>query len=387
MDRTLLRNVRILDPEGDELRPGSLLLEEGRIRAHLTHNDAIPGDARVIDLAGAFLSPGFIDLHFHGSAIFSDAENLNRALRVDAASCVRHGTTAFLPTTVTGPVTHLAEFVTQAASFISERPNGTAQAIGLHLEGPWIQPGAAGAQAKSSILPYRRTDGAELFDRAGGVLRLVTYAPEIAGAAELQDELTRRGIVGALGHSLASAESVTAATDRGARHVTHLFNAMGSFHHRKPGLAAAAMSDDRLTCDLICDGVHIHPRTVAIAARAAAGRLVLITDRVSPSASGSGAEALGSDSLHAEGGAWHLADGRLAGSSLSLDAALRNWIEFTGSSLVDAVRACTLEPARVLGVEADRGTLRPGARADLVILDDSLGVRETWVGGERVYTA
>jgi N-acetylglucosamine-6-phosphate deacetylase len=385
MSRTLLRNARMVDPEGEEIEPGSLLIEGGRIRAVMTRDDATFDDARVIDLRGALLAPGFIDLHFHGSAAFHDAADLHRALQFDAASCVRHGTTAFLSTSVTRPMTQLRSFVTQAASIVSEHAGDAARVIGLHLEGPWIGPGAAGAHSPGAIVPYRQAEAADLFDRSEGVLRLVTYAPEVDGAAALQAELTRRGIVGALGHSLADADSVAGATDRGARHVTHLFNAMGPFHHRKPGLATAALNDDRLTFDLICDGVHIHPQTAALAARAAGGRSVLITDRVDPTGAEVAAEAFGSSSLRAERGAWYLEDGRLAGSDLTLDAALRNWIDFTGASLLEAVRACTLRPARVLGIEADRGTLRVGGRADLVILDESLGVRETWISGERVY--
>jgi N-acetylglucosamine-6-phosphate deacetylase len=162
--------------------------------------------------------------------------------------------------------------------------------------------------------------------------------------------------------------------------VTHVWNAMSGIHHRAPGLAGAALADDRLSCDLICDGVHVHPLAVRLAARAKQGRLLLITDRVSPGA-GFGAGALVDD-----GTALRLADGRLAGSRLTLDRAVRNAEAFGAMTQLEAITAATLRPAQLLGLERERGTLRAGARADLVVLDGAGGVAETWLAGERAYT-
>jgi N-acetylglucosamine-6-phosphate deacetylase len=158
---------------------------------------------------------------------------------------------------------------------------------------------------------------------------------------------------------------------------------MGPIHHREPGLAGTALADDRLSADLICDGAHVHPQMVRAAARALGERLILITDRVDP---GPGAD-FGSGSLHDDGTALRLPDGRLAGSRLTLDRAIQNANRFADLGALDAVAACTLRPARLLGIEAERGSLRPGARADLVVLDRSLQVRETWLGGECVFEA
>jgi N-acetylglucosamine-6-phosphate deacetylase len=268
-----------------------------------------------------------------------------------------------------------------------------AEPIGLHLEGPWINPGAAGAQPHAGIAPFREAEGAELLDRGEGTIRLVTLAPEIDGAPALQAQLSRRGIAAALGHSLANAEVAAQSADRGARHVTHLFNAMGELNHRSPGLAAAALSDDRLTCDLICDGAHVHPSVVAVAARAKGDGLLLISDHVQPPAASDGSRSFGSGALRPHKGeldddlAWRLEDGRLAGSRLTLDAALRNLCRFTGVTPLEAVAACSLRPAQVLGIEGERGSLRPGARADFAILDATLQVAETWIAGRRVYPA
>jgi N-acetylglucosamine-6-phosphate deacetylase len=393
MAHVLLRDAEILDPEGTVPKSGNLLLDGDRIVARLDENDAVPGDARVVDLAGSKLAPGFLDLHYHGSTLFRSGEGIEEALQHDSASCARHGITAFLATTVAWPMTQLGEFVTQCASSVSKSSWPGAEPIGLHLEGPWINPGAAGAQPLDGIGPFREAEGAEVLDRGEGAIRLVTLAPEIEGAPALQAQLSRRGIAAALGHSLASAEVAAQSVDRGARHVTHLFNAMGELHHRSPGLAAAALSDDRLSCDLICDGAHVHPSVVALAARAKGDGLLLISDHVAPPATSDGAGSFGSGVVRPTGGdldddlAWRLEDGRLAGSRLTLDVAMRNLSRFTGASLLEAVAACSLRPARLLGIEAERGSLRPGARADFAVFDDALQVSETWIAGRRVYPA
>jgi len=387
MTRVLLRNAEVLDPEGDAPSRGNVLLEAGRIRAHLRPDDAAPDDAVVFDLGGLRLAPGFVDLHFHGSAVFFDASSAGSALRADSASLTRHGTTAFLTTTVSQPMTRLGETVTQLASIVSDGSWPGAESIGLHLEGPWINPSAAGAQPGEGITPFGGPESAALLDRGEGSIRMVTLAPEVEGAAGLMAELSRRDIAVALGHSLASAEVAAEAVERGARHVTHLFNAMGKLHHRAPGLAGAALSDERLTCDLICDGAHVHPGMVAVAARAKGDGLVLITDHVDPPEASGGPRSFASGPVRADETVWRLDDGRLAGSRVTLDASLRNLLAFAGVSLLEAVAACSLRPARVLGIEGDRGSLRPGARADFAVLDDSLRVRETWIAGRRVYSA
>jgi N-acetylglucosamine-6-phosphate deacetylase len=215
---------------------------------------------------------------------------------------------------------------------------------------------------------------------------MVTLAPELERAFALIERLGQLGIVAALGHSAASAELVTQAVTQGARHVTHLFNAMGPLHHREPGLAGAALVDDRLSCDLICDGAHVAAPMLALAARAKRDRLVLITDRLDPPAALT-AGPLASGRIRDDGVAYRLEDGRLAGSRLDLGLALANARALAGMTRVEAVAACSLRPARVLGIESERGTLRPGARADLVVLDPADRVVETWIAGERVYAA
>jgi N-acetylglucosamine-6-phosphate deacetylase len=382
--RTLLTGAGLLDPEAAAPRRGSLLLEGARIGAVLGAAEPGPDDARRVALDGALLAPGFVDLHFHGPLVFAAPGDFEAALRRTCASLLAGGTTAFLATTLAWPAPELGERVTRLAALLPELDGAGAVPIGLHLEGPWISPRAAGAQPAPGIRSFEPREGEDVLARAEGLLRMVTFAPELPGAAELQERLTRRGAVAALGHSLADADAVLGAVERGAQHVTHLFNAMGPLHHRAPGLAGVALVDDRLTCDLICDGVHVDPRVVALARRAKAGRLVFISDRVELPPDGTWP---GAGPAHDDGVALRLSDGRLAGSRLGLDTALRNARSFAGMTLLEAVAACSLAPARVLGIEAERGSLRPGARADLVVLDEAGAVRETWVAGRRRFPA
>jgi len=383
--RILLDNLRLLDPEARQERAGALLLEGGRIAAHLAPGASLAGAERR-DLGGLAVAPGFLDLHYHGRLIFDDPRQARASLRHAACRLLRHGVTAFLPTTVAWPHGDLCQRVrawVEAAETLAEEAG--ACVLGLHLEGPWIRPEAAGAQPRDGIRPYREQEGAELLAACAGRLRMVTLAPELPGSPALLRELGRRGIVASLGHSLAEAEQAESAVEQGARHVTHLFNAMGAFHHRDRGLAGVALTDDRLSCDLICDGVHVHPRVVAMAARVKRSQLLLISDHVELPEGPPGRVAFGAGPVHDDGRALRLEDGTLAGSSLLLDRALHNAQAFGAMSRLEAVAACSLRPARLLGIEAERGTLRPGARADLVVLDDSGAVREVWKAGRRAH--
>lgn len=369
----------LLDPEHSEPERGSLLVAQGRIAARLRSDEEAPVAAERVDLAGACLSPGFLDVHYHGGFIF-DASRIDDALE-SGASMSRHGVTGYLPTTVAWPSPELLKRVEALAQRLGDAADALpagAVPLGLHLEGPWINAEAAGAQPSHGIRPCDLDEARQILDATSGLTKLVTLAPEIPGSHGLLELLQARGIPAALGHSTADLETANDAVRRGARHVTHLFNAMGAFHHRDPGLAGAALSNDLLTADLICDGAHVHPAVVRIAARALGDRLLLVTDRIEPPQD---ASSFGSGGLHDDGVALRLPGGELAGSRVTLDRALQNAIEFAELSLIEAVAACTLRPARLLGIESERGTLRPGARADLVALDATGRVLSTWIAG------
>ncbi len=383
MARLLLTDAVLLDPEGAAPERGALLLDGERIAARFAPSARLPEDAEPVSLAGLALAPGFIDLHYHGRLIFAEPSAVAAELARASEQLLASGVTAFLPTTVAWPQAQLlARVGAWAAACAAPQPG--AAALGLHLEGPWIRREAAGAQPSAGIRDFDLREGNALLDRAEGRVRMLTLAPELPSALALLDLLGARGVVAALGHSHASEAETRAGIDAGARHVTHLFNAMGPLHQRAPGLAGIALTDDRVSCDLICDGVHVHPALLKLAARAKSGRWMLISDRVELPAQGLEAD-FGAGEVRDDGSALRLPDGTLAGSRLCLDLALRNAETFMDCSQLEAIAAVSLRPARLLGIEAERGTLRPGGRADLTLLNRQGRVVETWVGGRRQY--
>jgi N-acetylglucosamine-6-phosphate deacetylase len=395
MNRIWLYDAVLADPEASAEVASSLLIEDGRIAARIRPGDPAPANAEAISLGGARLAPGFVDVHFHGELAACPVDDAASVLRRASASLARHGVTAFLATTVAWPASELRLRIERIVSGLAETQWPGAVPIGIHLEGPWIRSEAAGAQPPGGIRPYDPSEGAALFDRAGSALRLVTLAPEVPGARRLEADLARRGVTIAVGHTLATASELRDSLANGARHATHLFNAMGSLRHREPapaaradGFAGLVLEEEQLGCDVIADGAHVHPDWLRLAARTKRSRLILISDRLDvPEAAAATSAWLSADRLTSDGVAWRLPDGRLAGSLLTLDAAIRNVESWRVMSPSEAVAACTLRPARLLGVERQHGTLRVGARADLVALSDAGEVLTTWVGGREVFRA
>jgi N-acetylglucosamine-6-phosphate deacetylase len=381
MERCALVGGRLVDPEAGEILEATLLVEDGRIVDRVPRGTAIGGSFRRVPVPDRLIAPGFVDVHFHGDLFHAPTAAFAGALERAAREMLADGTTAFLATTVSWSEDEIGERVGELARLVAEGDRAGAECLGLHLEGPWLSHVAPGAMVPGCLRGFRAERDAAVLDRAGEALRMVTLAPEVDGAGALLDALARRGVVASLGHSHATPETIEQGIDRGLRHVTHLFNAMGPVHHRAPGVAGTVLADDRLTCDLICDGHHVHPAMVLVAARALRERLVLITDRVDLP---EGAAAPPAPDA-APGAPVRLPDGTIAGSQLGQGQALRNAMAFAGLPLVEAVAAATIRPARLLGVERDRGMLRPGGRADLAILDEQGNVLGTWVAGRPVY--
>jgi N-acetylglucosamine-6-phosphate deacetylase len=300
-----------------------------------------------------------------------------------AAALPRWGVTSWLPTVVTAPPSARAHAMAALAAF--DDPTA-AVPLGLHLEGPFLAPERRGAHDPSHLaLPSRDVVAAEGWAAAAGVA-LVTLAPELPGALDVVRTLVARGVTVAAGHSSATAAQAAAALDAGVTYVTHLFNAMAPLHHREPGLAGVALTDERARVGLIADGIHVDPVVARLAARALGDRLSLVTDAVAALGAGPGAGTLGSLGIEVAAAdlSVRLPDGTLAGSTLALDRAVRNAVAFAGLDLAAAVRAVTATPAAVLGL-ADRGVVAPGAVADLVLLTPEGEVVATVVGGRVVH--
>jgi N-acetylglucosamine-6-phosphate deacetylase len=303
------------------------------------------------------------------SAHDDDWDELDHAL-------LAHGVTTWCPTLVTAPLDSYATSLERVAA-AARRDRGDDGVVrpsiaGAHLEGPFLG-GAPGAHPTHLIRPLDE----KWLGSLPPIVKVITLAPETRAAIACIESLRTRGVLVALGHSTASYEETLDAADAGARLVTHCFNGMRPMHHREPGLVGAALTDDRLAVSLIADLVHVHPAAIALAFRAkGAHRVALVTDAVAW-ARGTVGEAV---RVTFDGTAIRLTDGTLAGSALTMDAAVRNVVEHCGVSLLDAIRAATATPARLLGLD-DRGEIVPGRRADLVAIGPDLTVEATWVGG------
>ena len=345
--------------------------------------DAPPEGAELIDARGGWVSPGLIDVHCHGfmgwDASHGDLGELCRMSRRAA----RFGVTSWLPTTMTLDWPMLEQCFTairQAqAESLSYEWNG-AQVLGCHAEGPFINPKKKGAQAESGI---QRPDAEKLRPWAD-VIRLMTLAPEVDGAVECIRAAREMGITLSMGHTDASYEQAMAGIAAGVTHATHTFNAMPPLNHREPGVIGAALGDCRVYCELICDTFHVHPALFTLMARVAGERLVLITDSIPVAGLPDGPHDQLGATVVVDGMKLRFPDGTIAGSALTLDAAVRNFSKYTGLPLWRVANLASLNPARSIGVDDRKGALEIGKDADIVIADGDFNVRETYVRGRRV---
>jgi len=365
---------------------GSVLIDGGRIVAvGQAGGMPEPGSARQIDASGLTLVPGFIDLQLNGAFGHDFTADPSTIWQV-AAGLPRYGVTAFLPTIITSPLEQIEAGLRVVAG---ERPKDFrgAAPLGLHAEGPFLNPKKKGAH-NQIYLRLPAADDVAGWSPASG-MRLVTIAPELPGALDLIRILAARGVVVSTGHSMATYDEAVAGFDAGARYGTHLFNAMPNFGHRDPGLPGALLTDDRMTVGFIADGVHTHRSVIDLAWRTLGPRRMnLVSDAMAALGMPAGMHRLGEYDVIVDTTSCRLIDGgALAGSILEPDQALRNLIGTTGCTLGEALETMTTTPARLLGLEGERGRIAPGLAADLVLLSPDLQVRATIASGEVVYSA
>jgi len=381
----ILAADRLLTPAG-ELTPGWLSLSGGRIEA--VGAGRPPADRPLIDLRDRICAPGFLDLHVHGGAgaqVNADcAAAAREAVGRIAAFHLAHGTTALLPTTVSDTPERTLATVAGVAAAVDDA--GAARVLGVHLEGPWLAPERAGAQDRTALRAIDAGEVERLLQAAQGRLRIVTLAPELPGAEQLIERLVAARVIVSIGHTEADYEVAKRAVKLGARHFTHLFNAMPPLSHRRPGPVGVALTETGVAVELIADGHHVHPAMLSIAFDQAE-QAILITD--ASAAAGlpeGGAARLGRLEVVVAGGAVTLAADRstLAGSALTMDAAVRTLVERTDVDLAEALQAASTTPADAIG-RPDLGRLQAGAAADLVVLDGDLEVAATLVDGRALY--
>ncbi|GGL01439.1 N-acetylglucosamine-6-phosphate deacetylase [Curtobacterium luteum] len=374
--RTLVRSARVVDAAGTTA-DGWVLVDGDVIRAVGSGPD-VPAADEVVDLGDAVLVPGFVDLHGHGGggASYED-ESFAAALAVHRA----HGTTRSVLSLVANPLDALVTSLDRVREVMASDP----LVLGVHLEGPFLSPQNKGAHNAAFLLDPTPDAVDTLLGAGAGVVRQVTIAPELPGALDAIERFVAAGVTVAVGHTVCSYEQASAAFDAGATLLTHAYNAMPGIHHRAPGPIPAAVADDRVTLELILDGVHVHPSVASLLLDAASGRVALVTDAMGAAGAADGSYTLGSLAVTVEHGVALVAGTEtIAGSTLTQDQALRNAVALAGRSLPDAVAALTAVPARALGLEDRLGRIAPGYAADLVALTPALEVTRVWGAGRPI---
>lgn len=368
-----IKNVKIV--RGGKVLPETVFLYEGERIVGVS--EEIPQGAKIIDGGGLYLSAGLIDQHIHG---YMGEDTMTHSPQKAAAELVKNGVTAFLPTTMTMDKETISVAMERIRTAMKE-PKG-ARVLGCHMEGPFIHPDKKGAQNGDYIV----APDMEMVEPFEDVIKIVSYAPERDAGHAFAKGLRTKGIVPSVGHTTATYEEAKGAYDAGAMSTTHFFNAMPSLHHRDPGVIGAALEGDAYI-ELIADTIHVNPHLFPILARLKKERLCLITDCMEAGGLPEGRYALGGQPVEVKDRQARLLDGTLAGSVLKLNEGVRNMAAYGEVSLAEALMMATENPARLLGIGDQMGTLLPGTLADFILLDESCRIRATFVGGECVWSA
>lgn len=369
----ILTAERIVTP-GRDTGPGWVRVEGDRITEVGEGSAPAPADRH---LSGT-LAPGFVDTHCHGgggaSFTVGDVEEARRV----ADAHLAHGTTSIVASLVTDEVSELERHVRVLGELVTD-----GLLAGIHLEGPWLSPDFCGAHEPTLLRPPSPGDVDRLLTAGGDALRMVTIAPELDGAIDAVRRIRAAGVVVGVGHTNATWEQAREAIDSGATVATHLFNQIRGLHHRHPGPVAALLEDERVWVELISDGVHVHPAMLRLARTSAPERIALVTDAMGAAAAADGDYHLGPIHVQVRDGVARTPTGAIAGSTLTMAGAVRHSVA-SGFTLEQAVDAATRAPAASLGL-TDVGAIRPGARADLVLLDDDLAVASVMRHGSWVH--
>ena len=380
--RTVLTAKRLYD--GSSLLDDPVVVLEDSCVASIGTRaaEALPTGARVLDFPGAILAPAFFDVHIHGAGGHDVMEATPEALSAMGSFLASRGVGAFLATTVTATLDATLRAVEGLAKLIAHRmEEGQAWPLGIHLEGPFLSHAKRGVQPAEYLLAPDMATFDKVVDAAEGRVRLMTLAPELPGALELTAHATGRGVRVSLGHSNATAAETRAAVDAGAVSATHTFNAMRSLDHREPGILGTVLTSDALFAELICDGVHTAPEMVQLWWRAKGPkRAILVTDAMSAAGMPDGEYRLGGLMVQvAQGRA--MANGVLAGSVLTLDRALANFVAFTGATVEQGLRLLTSNPAAMTGLEHEAGSIATGCQANLVAVSAEGKLIASFVNG------
>lgn len=379
MPTTAIHASRILTPD-EEISDGVIIVEGSRIAA-IGHRDEmrLPPDAVDYVATGMTVVPGFVDVHIHGAGGHDVMEGDARALDRITATVARHGTTSIVATTVTAPVEDTCRSLQRIARYVRAHENAgseglAAEILGVHLEGPFISKARRGVHPPDALAKPSVATLGKFLEAADNLVKIVTLAPELPGALELVAAAVAAKIVAAIGHTDADYDQARAAIQAGARHAVHMYNAMRPFEHRDPGVVGAILTDPEVTAEVIADLVHVAgPAIQVLIGTKGFDTVLLVSDGIAATGMPDGKYRLGNFEVSVKDGVARNSEGKLAGSTLTMDRALRNIVGI-GVPLQDAVRMATVLPARRLGLAGKKGLIAVGADADLVALTPDLRV-------------
>lgn len=376
----LIKNCNIIYL--DKIEKGSLLMENGCIKEI---NPTDYSDEDVLDAEGLYLSPGFIDVHIHGAGGCDTMDGTIESINTISETIVKHGTTAFTPTTMTVSIEDIRKSLA-AIKAVKDKGSQGAHVLGVHLEGPFISPNAIGAQNPSYILNPSISNYNEIANDYEDIIISITLAPEVQGAKELIKYLSSKGIVCSLGHSKATYEEAIEAIECGACHTTHLFNAMSPLTHRNPGIVGATF-DSNITTETISDGVHISYPVLRITYKQkGTDNVLLISDAMMACCMPNGDYSLGGQNVTVINGEARLKNGALAGSVLTLDKAVRNVYKNSNLPLNEIIKMASYNGAKHCKVHSHKGQIKEGYDADLILFDDEINIKKVFILGKEVYS-
>ena len=345
----------------------------------------LPADVETIDAAGKYVIPGLVDVHIHGYLGEDASDGSFDGIRIMAEGVAKNGVTSFLPTTMTVSYDELRTAFAQIRRGMEESGADSwqgAQILGVNAEGPFINPSKKGAQAGENIRPGDAAFLKEYLD----IIRVFTIAPEMPGNMDCIREMAGKCLI-SMGHTNATFDEAKAGIEAGVGHVTHLFNAQTALMHRDPGVVGAALTDDRVSTELIADAFHVNANLFPLVAKLKGDKLVLITDCTRAGGLADGEYTLGGQPIFVNGIECRLADGTIAGSVLRLNHAVRNLLKYTDLPVWEAVNAASLNPAKRIGVDGAKGSLETGKDADIVLCDEDFNICRTISRGRTIYSA
>jgi N-acetylglucosamine-6-phosphate deacetylase len=385
MSSTIIHAARALTPL-EEIPDAAVVFEDGHITAVGPRAAiSVPTGTKEIAARDATIIPGFVDIHVHGAGGNDVMSSTEEALTTIASTVARRGTTSIVATTVTAPPDETRRSLEGISRYILSPNNRSSEAVaeivGIHLEGPFISPSRRGVHPAGAIANPSATLLDRYLESAANTVKILTLAPEMPGALELVERGYAKGLVVALGHTDATYEQAHTAIFRGARHAVHVFNAMRPFSHRETGVLGAVLTDPNVTAEIIADGVHVDDPAIRLLLAAKGPNLViLVSDGTAATGMRDGCYRLGTFDVTVSDGVCRNREGKLAGSTLSLDRAVQHMVRL-GVPLIDAIRMATYNGANRIGMESRKGILAPGADADLILLTPELKIANVFVRG------